>query len=72
MSHGTFSDTLIPLEAFKTIFLFRPKLQFFPRGKSMVFGQKVPNFEVSIFHLFMSLGILMCLQTPLGIIFKCK
>ena len=40
MSQGTFSDTLIPLEAFKRIVVFRPKIDFFPRGKSMVFGQK--------------------------------
>ena len=40
MSQGTFSDTLIRLEAFKRIFVFLPKIDFFPRGKSMVFGQK--------------------------------
>ena len=40
MSQETFSDTLIRLEAFKRIFVFRPKIDFFPRGKSMVFGQK--------------------------------
>ena len=40
MSQGTFSDTLIRLEAFKTIFVFRPKLDFFLRGKSMLFNEK--------------------------------
>ena len=40
MSQGTFSDTLIRLKAFKRIFLFRPKIDLFPRGKSMSFGQK--------------------------------
>ena len=40
MSQGTFSDTLIRLEAFKKIFVFCSKMDFFPRGKSMVFGQK--------------------------------
>ena len=40
MSQGTFSDTLIRLESFKKIFLFRPKIDFFLRGKSRVFGQK--------------------------------
>ena len=40
MSQGTFSDTLIGLEAFKRIFVFRPKIDFLPRGKSCVFGQK--------------------------------
>ena len=39
MSQGTSSDTLIRLEAFKRLFVFRPKTDFFPRGKSMVFGQ---------------------------------
>ena len=39
MSQGTFSDTMIRLEAFNRIFLFRPKIEFFPRGTSMVFRQ---------------------------------
>ena len=29
MSQGTFSDTLIQLEAFKRIVVFRPKIAFF-------------------------------------------
>ena len=57
MSQGTFSDTPIRLEALKRIFVFRPKIDFFPRGKSMGFGQKWPDFEVGIFHLFISLRI---------------
>ena len=32
MSQGTFSDTLIRLEAFKIMFVFRPKIDFFPSG----------------------------------------
>ena len=40
MSQGTFLDILIRLEALKRIFVFRPKIDFFPRGKSMVLGQK--------------------------------
>ena len=40
MCQGTISDKLIRLEAFKRIFVFRPKIDFFLRGKSMVFGQK--------------------------------
>ena len=32
MSRGTFSDTLIRLEAFKRIFVFRPKIDFCPLG----------------------------------------
>ena len=39
MSQATSLDTLIPLEAFKRLFVFPPKIDFFPRGsKSMVFG----------------------------------
>ena len=40
MSQGTFYDTLIPLEAFKRIFVFCLKIDFFPRGLSRVFAQK--------------------------------
>ena len=40
MPQGTFSDTLIRLEAFKRIFVFRQKIDVFPRGKSIDFGQK--------------------------------
>ena len=40
MSQKTFSDTLIRFEAFKRIFVFPPKIDFFPRGKCMVFVQK--------------------------------
>ena len=40
MSQGTFSDTLIPLEAFKRIFFLRPKIDIFPKFRSRVFGQK--------------------------------
>ena len=40
MSQGTFKETLIRLEAFKRIFVFCPKIDYFPRGKSTVFGQK--------------------------------
>ena len=39
------------MESFKRIFVFRPKIDFFPRSKSMVIGHKRPNFEVGIFHL---------------------
>ena len=31
MSHGTFSDLLFRLKAFKRIFVFRPKFDFLPR-----------------------------------------
>ena len=40
MSQGTSLDTLIQFEAFKRIFVFRPKIDVIPRGKSMAFGQK--------------------------------
>ena len=39
MSQGTFSDTLIPLDAFKRIFVFRPEIDFFPTDKSRVLGE---------------------------------
>ena len=57
MSQGTFSDLLILLEAFKRIFVFCPKIDFLPRGKPTIFGQKRSKFEVGIFHSFMSLEI---------------
>ena len=40
MSHGTFSDALIRLEAFKRIFVCRPKMDFLPRDKPTVLGEK--------------------------------
>ena len=40
MSQGTFSDTPIRLGEFKRTFVSCPKVDFFPRGKSRVFGQK--------------------------------
>ena len=40
MSQGTFSDLLIRLEAFKRIFVVRPKINFLPGGKPTVLGQK--------------------------------
>ena len=40
MCQGTFLDTPILLKAFKRIFVFRPKIDFFSRGKSSVFGEK--------------------------------
>ena len=39
MSQVTFAETLIRLEVFKTILVCRPKIDFFARGKSRVFGQ---------------------------------
>ena len=38
MSHGTFLDTLIRLEGFNRVFVFRPKIDFFLRNYSRVFG----------------------------------
>ena len=40
MAQGTFSDLLIRLEAFKRIFVFRPKIDSLPRGKPTVLGKK--------------------------------
>ena len=36
MSQGTFSVTMIRLEAFKRVFVLRPKIDFFSRGRSRV------------------------------------
>ena len=44
MSHRTFPDLLIRLEAFKRIFVFRPKIDLLPRGKPTVLGQKMTKF----------------------------
>ena len=41
MSQGTFSDTLIQLKAFKTIFVFRPKIEFFSKGLVQGFWSKM-------------------------------
>ena len=49
MSQGTFSNTLNRLEAFKRIFFLRPKIDFFPRGRSKVFGKKLPDFKSAFF-----------------------
>ena len=40
MPQGTFSDTLIRLEAFKRTFVFRPKIDFFSKGVSPWFLAK--------------------------------
>ena len=40
MSKGTFWDVLIRLEAFKRIFVFSQKIDFLPRGKPTILGQK--------------------------------
>ena len=47
-----FSDTLIRLEAFKRIFVFHPKIDFFPRGS--------PGFLVKIDQIF-KLAFFTCL-----------
>ena len=40
MSQETFSDLQTRLEAFKRIVVFRSKIDFLPRGKPTVLGQK--------------------------------
>ena len=40
MSQWTFSDPLIRSEGLGRIFVFRPKIDFFSRGNSIVFGKK--------------------------------
>ena len=51
MSQGLFSDTLIRLEAFKTIFVSRPKLDFFLRGQVHAFWPNMTNFSSRHFSL---------------------
>ena len=53
-----------------TLSVFGPKINFLPKGTSMLFRQKGANFHMGIFHLFMSRGISACQKTPLGIMFK--
>ena len=48
MSQGTFSDTLIGLEALKRIFVFRPKIDFF-QGVSPCFLAKTDQIFKSAF-----------------------
>ena len=48
MSQGTFLDTLIRLEAFKRIFAFRPKIDFF-QGLGLGLGLKRLSFASSLF-----------------------
>ena len=52
MFQGTSWATLFRLEPFKRIFVFRPKIDFFPKGKSMIFGQKLTKFSSRHFSLF--------------------
>ena len=70
MSKGTFPDTLIRLNAFKRIFVFRPKIDFLP--SPCFLAKKEQIFKWAFFHLFMSLGISAYQKTPLGIIIKSK
>ena len=44
MSQGTFSDTLIRLEAFKRIFVSHPNIDFFFQGVSAGFLSKLTKF----------------------------
>ena len=53
MSQGSISDTLIRLEVFITIFVFRRKVGFFPRVLCTVFGKK--NDEILKSAFFTSL-----------------
>ena len=51
MSQGTFLDTLIRLEAFKRIFVFGPKIDFFSKGLVQGFWSKVTKFSSWHFSL---------------------
>ena len=52
MSLRTLSDTLIRLEAFKIIFVFRPKMEFFPREKMVFFHGFWPKMNKFKSHHF--------------------
>ena len=49
MSQGTFSDTLVRLDAFKRISVFGPKIEFLPRSKSMLLAKKKQLFKSAFF-----------------------
>ena len=49
MSQGTFSETLVRLDAFKRISVFGPKIEFLPRGKSMLLAKKKQIFKWAFF-----------------------
>ena len=51
MSQGTFSHTLIPLETFKRIFIFRPKMNFFFQGVNPCFMAENEQVFKSAFSL---------------------
>ena len=51
MSQGTFLETLIRLEAFKRIFVFCPKLDFFSKGLVQGFWSKMTKFSSGHFSL---------------------
>ena len=85
MSQETFPDTLIRLEAFKRIFVFRPKIDVFPKGifsvlcqndqssKSLFFTRLCPkgtrSIEKLLWELFLSANNAVTKNFPLGIIF---
>ena len=52
MSQVTFSDTLIRLEAFKRILVFRPKVDFLPRGKSLFLAKNYQILKSEFFTCF--------------------
>ena len=64
MSQGMFSDTLIRLEAFKRILFLRPKIDFFPSGRSRDFGQKLSNFKSAFFTCLCSYGSRYIVKLP--------
>ena len=72
MSQGTFSETLVRLDALKRISVFGPKIEFLPRGKSMLLAKKEQIFKWAFFTFLCPEGSLRVKKTPLGIIFKWK
>ena len=49
MSQGKFWDLPIRLEAFKRIFVFRPKIDFLPRGKPPVLVKNEQILKSALF-----------------------
>ena len=49
MSQGTFSDTLIPLGAFKRVLVFRPQIDFFQKVSPCVLAKNDQIFKSAFF-----------------------
>ena len=59
MSQGTFSHTLVRLEAFNRIFVFRPKIDFFPRVRPRFLAKngRILKSAFSLVYVLRDLGM---------------